>query len=200
MASEMIRFGRDTTRQQAHEFQAVLFDDLTRIGLDGEAAAHMAYDGGNANPGNLMRRMEQGPKEYYGLRQEGSLAAVAALGDWLYGDEAPFVHPLTTKVRRVRHHLNVRWGTEPAYDTGLVAFGVKQGERYQAVAQPFLQKLADVAATRGSKMVKAAIDSEDESLQSAFEALGGKPLTRNIGSIAIHDVERDYQLWGLDVS
>jgi hypothetical protein len=199
MASEMIRFDRDATREQAHEFQAVLFDDYLRIGIDDEAAAYMAYDGGNANPGNLMRRMENGPKEYYGLRHEGSLAAVAALGDWLYGDEAPFVRPLTTKLRRVRHKLNVRWGTEPTYDTGVFAFGVKEGESYQEVARPFLQELVDIAATRGSTMLKAPIDAKDEALLSTFESLGGKQLTRKVGFMAIYDVERDYQLWGLTV-
>ena len=200
MALELTKFDQSVTRQQAHEFQAVMYQDYLRIGIEEDAASDMAFEGGNANPGNLMRRMTEGPKEYYGLSSEGTLVASAVLGDWLYGDQAPYSYPFMTAVRRARHRAQVRRGTEPVHDTGLHAFAVNGDDRYDQIAGRMLHDMTEVAHRRGSAMLKASIDDDDQALMATFESVGGKPLSRRLGRLTIHGVERDYRLWGIDVS
>jgi hypothetical protein len=195
----------DEVVADGNAFNDALVADYMRLGLSEARATQMAPNSPSEPNAMAQRLMTQDllRKEYYGAPIEGDAArtfgAVAALGDWLYGDESPFNFTAHTLINKTKHRINVRLGRDVMTRSGLHAFGVTPENATEGFVVPLLEQLRIRTVERGHVALMAAVDTKDELVADSFELIGGKPVPfRRTGTVSFNDVDRTMRLYELD--
>lgn len=196
MAYSTVEFGGETTFAEASEFREVQMKDYLRIDIPESDARTMAYGSGTEA---MLAALAGGEPRYFGLKDGNSLAAVACMSDWLYGDAAPFQSEFSTQLAKLRHRINHKLGRKVVRDSALQVFGVVDNRHYQDEADMLLDHVMEEAHLKGSRYLYAAADMKDEEFVEAFNRKGAWLARGKTGIIEVNGVERFYGLMKADV-
>ncbi len=199
MGYSLFEFGADTTHADASEFRNVQRNDYRRIGISDSDAKKMAFHEDGRGVESMLAALRNGEPRYFGLKDGNSLAAVACLSDWLYGDAAPYQPEIITRLAKLRHRIGSRLGVNAVRDSGLAAFGVVDDRFYQEEAAELLDYVMEEANGKQSRYLYAAADTQDDEFIEAFNNKGAKMAKGKIELVDVHGVERLYGLMRAEV-
>ena len=183
--------------------QDIMLEDYVRAGVPEDSAYRMIHGApGKDALTELVQRMEHGPKEYYGVRQNSLLTGFAALGEWYYGDEKPFRTTPEYIAARLLHKANaIKYGESQTEYDGIHAFAVgNDAESYENTAGVMLDGLRRRSAERQKKAIRLSVDAEDEMLLDVLEDLDARTVQSKLGRIPVHGVVRNYFLYELETA
>lgn len=174
--------------------QTILFDDYLRVGISEDDSRQMVNGLHGDTLETLVHNMEFGPREYYGIRENGILAGFASLGEWYPGDEQPFLSPLhyasAVLTRKMSSHAPTEHDVVHALAVGAHV------DSYEDVAATLLDKLRQRSNERSKNSLYITVDTADEKLIDVVEVKGERA-ARKVGKQTIQGIEREYLLYAL---
>lgn len=187
----------------AREAQEVLFDDYIRAGISVEQAQQMAYGHSDEKVTDITNALRHGPREYYGIREDGVLAAFASLSDWHYGDEPGFEDSSISEKLRMKLQARYRTGSNVAFPEshdGIFAFSIANlGKDYEMYSVRMLDALRDRAGQRGKIALRVTVDVADQDLNAFLQReKNHEEQALKVGTKAVSGVVRTYNMYELD--
>lgn len=191
----------ESNHETASAIHRIKLDDYVRVGISKDDATRMLDDLHGPSLESLLQKLDNENPAYYGVELRGQLAAVACIGDWLYGDEQPFLTTVEYITARWQHKAATIMDPNyvPAYD-GIHAFGVSSTvDIYDAVAGPLIEDIRALSYEREKKGIRVAVDAEDDLMLSLLEEKGA-PVSRKLGTMTIGGITRGYLLYGIETA
>lgn len=190
----------EPTFETASTINQIKYDDFTRIGISEEKVQRILDEIHGPSLEILLHNLTAENRSYYGVEQNGKLAAFACLGDWLH-TEKPFLEPIEfIKARCLHRAAAIMDRNYSAPLEGLLMFGVSSSvDIYDSVAGPFIEDLKAHEYAQNRIGIRVAVDAEDDLLLNLLEEKG-TPVSRKLGTMTIGGLTRGYRQYEIETA